>query len=86
MTKDKAFSITLTEAEIQLLIQKIVDDTGDINSAEKWIRNKVHSIHHDIAMDGLTNENIVRRDEWSLVQSYFERHRFAIARMLKINY
>jgi hypothetical protein len=36
-------------------------------------------------MDGLTLENTQRRDEWSLVQRYFERNRFAISRMAKIN-
>jgi hypothetical protein len=85
MTKPNPMTTTLTETEIDLLIQKIIDDTGDVPSAEKWIRNKVHSIHHDIAMEGLTLENTQRRDEWSLVQRYFERNRFAISRMAKIN-
>lgn len=85
MTKPNTMKTILTDTEIDLLIQKIIDDTGDVVSAEKWIRNKVHSIHHDITMEGLTTDNIQRRDEWSLVQRYFERNRFAISRMAKIN-
>jgi hypothetical protein len=70
----KPFTITLSEPEIQMVIQNVIDDLGDVKSAARWIRNKLHSINFDILANGYTIDAIHSRDQWAIIDRYMERH------------
>lgn len=76
----KTFPVTISEPEIQMVIQNIIDDLGDVPSAARWVRNKLHSINHDILVNGKTIQSIESRDEWAIIDQYFERNMTAIIR------
>ena len=44
----------LTETEIKMVIQSVIDDLGEPRAAQKWIDNKIHSIHYDQLTNGRT--------------------------------
>jgi hypothetical protein len=44
---------TISESEIQMIIQSLIDDTGSVDRAEKWIERKINQVHHDIMTEGL---------------------------------
>lgn len=79
-TTSKTFPVTISESEIQMVIQNVIDDLGDVPSAARWVRNKLHSINHDILVNGKTIQNIESRDEWAIIDRYFERNMTAIVR------
>ena len=70
----KPFVVGLSESEIQMVIQNVIDDLGDVKSAARWIRNKLHSINHDILVNGYTMDMVQSRDEWAIIDRYIERN------------
>lgn len=76
----KPYTIGLSEPEIQMVIQNVIDDLGDVPSAARWVRNKLHSINHEILVNGKTIESVQSRDEWAIIDHYFENHMTAITR------
>lgn len=71
---------TVSEPEIQMIIQSVIDDTGTVDRAEKWIERKITQVHHDIMTEGLNEFTTQQRDEWLLVQRYFKTRRNEIIR------
>jgi hypothetical protein len=69
---------TVSESEMQMIIQSLIDDTGSVNAAEKWINRKLSQVYHDIETQGLKKELICLRDEWTKVQKFFSNRRRAI--------
>jgi len=82
----KPFAIKLSEPEIQMVIQNVIDDLGDIPSAARWVRNKLHSINHEILVNGKTIELVQSRDEWAIIDRYFEANMNAIVRSQKTTF
>lgn len=82
----KPFAIKLSEPEIQMVIQNVIDDLGDIPSAARWVRNKLHSINHEILVNGKTIELVQSRDEWAIIDRYFETHMNTIVRSQKTTF
>jgi len=82
----KPFAIKLSEPEIQMVIQNVIDDLGDIPSAARWVRNKLHSIKHEILVNGKTIELVQSRDEWAISDRYFETHMNTIIRSQKTTF
>ena len=76
----KPFVITLSEPEIQMVIQNVIDDCGDVKLAARWVRFKLHSINHEILSTGYTIELVHSRDQWAIIDRYFERHMNTIIR------
>lgn len=76
----KPFVITLSEPEIQMVIQNVIDDLDDVPSAARWVRYKLHSINHEILVNGYTVEMVQSRDQWAIIDRYFERNMNAIIR------
>jgi D-mannonate dehydratase len=86
MSKDqqqKQFVVQLSEPEIQMVIQSVIDDLGDVRSAHRWVRNKLHSVNHQILTEGFTQQSVQSRDEWAIIDRYFERNSNAIERWQK---
>ena len=71
---------SISEPEIQMIIQSLIDDTGSVDRAEKWIQRKITQVHHDIMTEGLNEFTTQQRDEWTLVQRYFNTRRNEIVR------
>ncbi len=70
MNKDqpqKQFVVQLSEQEIQMVIQSVIDDLGDVKSAHRWVRNKLHSVNHQILTEGFTQQSVQSRDEWAII-------------------
>lgn len=70
----------VSEPEIQMIIQSLINDTGSVDRAEKWINRKITQVHHDIMIEGLNDFTIQQRDEWTNVQRYFNNRRNEIIR------
>lgn len=68
----------VSESEIQMIIQSLIDDTGSVNAAEKWINRKLSQVYHDIETEGFSKPLIHNRDEWTKIQKYFSSRRSAI--------
>ena len=68
----------VSEAEIQMIIQSLIDDTGSVSGAEKWINRKLSQVYHDIETEGLNKELIHQRIEWTRIQKFFLNRRTAI--------
>lgn len=79
-TPIKPFAIQLSEPEIQMVIQNVIDDLGDVPSAARWVRHKLHWVNGEILMNGWTVEMVQSRDEWAIIDRYFERHLQTIIR------
>lgn len=77
ITEEPVLSI-VSESEMQMIIQSLIDDTGSVNAAEKWINRKLSQVYHDIETEGLTKPLIHNREEWTKVQKYFSSRRTAI--------
>jgi hypothetical protein len=76
----KPFTIAMSEPEIKMVIQNIIDDLGDVKSAKRWIRNNLHSINFDILKNGYTIDAVQSRDQWAIIDRYVERHYHTIVR------
>jgi hypothetical protein len=70
----------VSEPEIQMIIQSLIEDTGSVDRAEKWINRKITQVHHDIMIEGLNEYTIQQRDEWTNVERYFKNRRNEIVR------
>jgi len=70
----KTFTVQLSEPEIKMVIQNVIDDLGDVPSAARWVRHKLHWINGEILINGWTVEMVQSRDEWAIIDRYFERH------------
>jgi hypothetical protein len=79
----KQFITQLSEPEIHMVIQSVIDDLGDVKSAHRWIRNKLHSINHQIISEGVTEQSAHSRDQWAIIDRYVERNFAAIERWQK---
>jgi hypothetical protein len=77
-TTEQPVLATVSEAEMQMIIQSLIDDTGSVNAAEKWINRKVSQVYYDIENEGLTKELIQLRDEWLKIQKFFSNRKRAI--------
>jgi hypothetical protein len=78
ITTEQPVLATVSEAEMQMIIQSLIDDTGSVNAAEKWINRKVSQVYYDIENEGLTKELIRLRDEWLKIQKFFSNRKRAI--------
>ncbi len=76
----KNIIVAVSEPEIQMIIQSLINDTGSVDAAQKLVYRKISEIHHDILTQGLNEFNESSRDEWLIVQRYFQRRRGDIVR------
>lgn len=76
----KTFTVQLSESEIQMVIQSVINDLGDVPSAARWVRHKLHWINGEILINGWTAQMVQSRDEWAIIDRYFERHLQTIIR------
>jgi hypothetical protein len=70
----------LTETEIKMVIQSVIDDLGEPRAAQKWIDNKIHSIHYDQLTNGRNKENAESLADYQSIIDYFRQHFTAIVR------
>lgn len=77
-------TVQLSELEMQLLIENLIEDVGTVPKALTWVNRKIAEVEHELLSRGA---NIERHQlqTWERVYLYFQKNYQAIARMSKVS-
>ena len=64
-------TVQLSETEINMLIENIIEDTGTVPKALGWVDRKVAEVKHEWLSRGQNNE-FENLKNWEMVYNYFE--------------
>lgn len=70
---NNATTVQLSETEINMLIENIIEDLGTVPKALGWVDRKVTEIKHELLSRWDKNE-FENLKTWETVYNYFERN------------
>lgn len=73
MEHNTTTTVQLSEIEVQLLIESIIEDLGTVQKAFKWVNHKIANIKHEILSRGDDFEK-EQLKTWEHVFLYFGKH------------